>query len=90
MNDQSPGVGHNSQIGGIAADALKQTVDRWERLETERKAIVEDQKDVLKQAGSQGFDVPTIRKILKLRKMEDADRMEAEQLEELYRAVFGL
>jgi len=81
---------NNPQIGGIAADALKQTIDRIERLEEEKKALAADIKDVYSQAKSQGFDTKIIRKIVSLRKIEASEREEAEQLLELYMAAIGM
>ena len=78
------GVGDNSQIGGIAADALKQFVDRVERLNEEKAAIATDIKDVFAQAKSQGFDVKILRKLIALRKQDADEREEQEQLLKLY------
>lgn len=80
----------NSQIGGIAAEALRQFVERIERLEEEKKALAEDIKDVYGQAKSTGFDVKILRKIIGLRKMEDQEREETEQLLDLYKAALGM
>jgi uncharacterized protein (UPF0335 family) len=78
-----------SQIGGIAADALRQFVDRIERLESEKKALAADIKDVYAQAKSQGFDVKIVRKIVALRKKDRAEREEEEAILELYLAAIG-
>ena len=84
-------IGHNSgEIGGIAADALKQFVERIERLEDEKRAISGDQKDVYAQAKSAGFDVKVLRRLISLRKMDSMEREELEQIEELYRAALGM
>ncbi len=80
----------SNQIGGIAADALRQTIDRIERLEEEKKALSADIKDVYAQAKSQGFDPKIIRQIVRLRKVERTEREEAEQLLELYMAAIGM
>jgi len=80
----------NAQIGGIAAEALRQFVERIERLEEEKKALSADIKDVYGQAKSQGFDVKILRKIISLRKMEDQEREEVDQLLELYKAALGM
>lgn len=79
-----------NQIGGIAADALKQAIDRIERLEEEKKALSGDIKDIYAQAKSQGFDPKIIRQIVRLRKVERSEREEAEQLLELYMAAIGM
>ena len=79
-----------NQIGGIAADALRQAIDRIERLEEEKKALAGDIKDVYAQAKSQGFDPKIIRKIISLRKVERSEREEMDQLMELYMAAIGM
>ena len=80
----------SNQIGGIAADALRQIIERVERLEEEKKGLQGDIKDVYSQAKSQGFDVKIIRQIVRLRKIEDHEREEIEQLLELYKAAIGM
>lgn len=85
-DDQSP----SSQIGGIAAEALRQLIERIERLEEEKKALQGDIKDVYTQAKSQGFDTKIIRQIIRLRKLEDQEREEIEQLIDLYKAAIGM
>lgn len=80
----------SNQIGGIAAEALRQFVERIERLEEEKKALSADIKDVYSQCKSQGFDTKIVRKIISLRKMEDQEREEIEQLLDLYKAALGM
>ena len=79
-----------NQIGGIAGEALRQAIERIERLEEEKKSISDDIKDVYAQAKSQGFDPKIIRQIVRLRKLERSEREEAEQLLELYMASLGM
>lgn len=74
----------------IAADQLRLLFERIERLEDERKGISEDIKDVFLEARSSGYDVKTMRRILRLRKMEKHDREEAEALLDTYAAAVGL
>lgn len=80
----------NSQIGGIAAEALRQFIERIERLEEEKATLSADIKDVYAQAKSQGFDTKIIRKIVSLRKMDDHEREEIDQLLDLYKAAIGM
>ncbi|RAU21056.1 DUF2312 domain-containing protein [Paramagnetospirillum kuznetsovii] len=79
----------NSQVGGIAAEALRQFIDRIERLEEEKKALGADIKDVYAQCKSQGFDTKIIRKIVTLRKKDRAEREEEQQILDLYLAAIG-
>ena len=58
----------------VAKDQLKAFVARIERLDEERKTIVEDIKDVYGEAKSFGFDVKILRKVIALRKMDADDR----------------
>ena len=74
-----------TEVGGIAADRLRSLIARIERLEEEKKALSGDIRDVFAEAKSAGFDVKIMRAILKLRKMNAADRDEQEFLLVTYR-----
>ncbi len=76
--------------GTVAADELRLLTERIERLEEEKKAISDDVKDVYGEAKSRGYDTKTIRAIVRLRKMENHVREEAEALLETYKAALGL
>ena len=87
------GVGHNSggsDVGGIAADRLKSFVERIERLEEEKRGLQEDIKEVYAEAKGTGFDTKIIRQIIRLRKMDKADRQEQEAILELYKEALGM
>ena len=74
----------------ISAEQLRLFIERIERLEEEKKGIADDIKDVYAECKSTGFDVKTIRTIVKLRKMEKHHRDEAEMLLDTYKAALGL
>ena len=76
--------------GNVAADELRLLIERIERLEEEKKAIADDVKDVYLEAKSRGYDTKTIRAIVRLRKMENHVRQEAEALLETYKQALGL
>lgn len=78
-----------NQIGGIASDALKQAISRIENLEEEKKALTTDIADIYAQAKSSGFDAKIIRQVIKLRKLSQAERDEAEQLLDIYLSALG-
>ncbi len=80
--------GHNS--GGIAGDRLKSIIERYERLDEEKKALASDQKDIMAEAKSAGFSVPVIRQLIALRKKEPAEVEEQETLLDLYRRAIGM
>ena len=60
----------------FAKDQLKAFVERIERLEEEKKAISDDIRDVYAEAKGNGFDTKIMRKVISIRKMEDAERQE--------------
>jgi uncharacterized protein (UPF0335 family) len=74
----------------VSAEQLRLFIERIERLEEEKKGIADDIKDVYSEAKSTGFDVKTMRTIVRLRKMEKHHRDEADMLLETYRNALGL
>lgn len=74
-----------AEVGGVAADRLRSLIERIERLEEEKKGIQSDIRDIFAEAKSAGFDIKAMRTILKLRKMNAADRDEQEVVVETYR-----
>lgn len=79
-----------TEVGGIAVDRLRSLIERIERLEEEKKAIQNDIRVVFAEAKSAGFDVKIMRAVLKLRKMNAADRDETDFLIETYRKALDL
>jgi len=74
----------------IAGDKLRSFVERLENLEEEKQAVAEQIREVLAEAKGEGFDTKIIRQILKLRKMQEHDRVEQEELLELYKTAIGM
>jgi uncharacterized protein (UPF0335 family) len=79
-----------SDVGGISANQLKTFIERIERLEEEKAAVLEHIRDVLAEAKGTGFDAKIIRKVVKIRKMETQDRREEEELLSLYLSALGM
>ena len=82
------GIGHNSD--NVAADQLRQFIERYERLDEEAKGIADDKKDVLLEAKANGYDTKTMRRILRERKKDAHTRQEEEALYETYAAALGM
>ncbi len=76
--------------GGIAAQRLRSFIERIERLEEEKAALAADVREVYAEAKGDGFDVKTMRQIVRLRKMDSSDRAEQEALLDLYKSALGL
>ena len=79
-----------ADVGGIASERLQSFVERLERLEEEKTALSEDIKEVYSEAKSGGFDIKIMRQIVRLRKMNTADRREQEELLDLYKTALGM
>ena len=74
----------------FAKDQLKAFVERVERLEEEKKAIADDIRDVYAEAKGNGFDVKTLRVVVRLRKQDVNDRKEQEAILETYLHALGM
>ena len=74
----------------FAKDQLKSVVERIERLEEEKAALAEDIREVYSEAKGNGFDTKIIRQVVKLRKLDRADRQEQEAILDLYLAALGM
>lgn len=75
----------SASTGGVAVEKLKSFVERIERLEAEKTELAGDIREVYAEAKGNGFDVKIMRQVIKLRKMEVADRREQDELLEIYR-----
>ena len=80
----------DTEVGGLAVDRLRSLIERIERLEEEQKALSSDIRDIFAEAKGAGFDVKIMRTIIKLRKMNAADRDEQETLLETYRRALDI
>lgn len=77
-------------VAGIASEQLRSFIERIERLEEEKAGLAADIREVFAEAKSQGFDTKIMRQVIKLRKMEDHDRREQEELVDLYLQALGM
>lgn len=76
--------------GVIHAKPLQSFIDRIERLNEEKSALTDDIKEVFAEAKGVGFDVKTMRRIIRLRGMDEQKRREAQELLNTYAAAIGL
>ena len=76
--------------GGIAAERLKSFIERIERLEEEKRALAADIKEVYSEAKGAGFDVKTMRQIIRIRRLDEDDRDEQEALLDTYKRALGM
>ena len=75
--------------GGVAAERLRQFIERVERLEEDKQAIMTDIKEVYAEAKGEGYDTKTLRQVIRIRKMDRHERQEQEALLDLYLSALG-
>ena len=74
----------------IAAGELRQFVEQYETLESEKKDIAEQQKELLAEAKARGYDTKVMKKIIALRARDKDDIAEEEAIHEMYKAALGM
>ncbi|MCA0422732.1 MAG: DUF2312 domain-containing protein [Proteobacteria bacterium] len=77
-------------ISSAAAGQLKAFIERIERLEEEKKNISDDIKDVYAEAKGNGFDTKVLRKIVSIRKQDQNERKEQDEILTLYMQALGM
>jgi len=79
-----------AEVEAIAGDQLRSFIERIERMEEEKAALAADIREIYAEAKARGFDTKIMRQVVKLRKMESADRREQEELLDLYMGALGM
>lgn len=74
----------------VTAAELRQFIERFERLEQEKKDIADQQKEVMAEAKGRGYDVAVLKKIIALRKRDANDIAEEEAVLEMYKEAMGM
>ena len=75
---------------GVSRPKVKSFIERIERLEEEKAGLAEDIKDIYAESKGVGFDTKTMRKVIRLHKMDHEKRREEDELLELYKSAIGL
>lgn len=74
----------------VTADELRQFIERYERLEAEKKDIADQQKEIMAEAKGRGYDTRVIRKVIALRKRDQEDLAEEEAVLQMYKEALGM
>lgn len=74
----------------VTANELRAFVERFERLDAEKKDLAEQQKEVMDEAKGRGYDTKVLRKIVALRKRDKDDIAEEEAVMEMYKEALGM
>jgi uncharacterized protein (UPF0335 family) len=76
--------GHNSN------GQLKAIVERIEAVEADMKDRMEDRKEIYLEAKSQGYDLPALRAIIRLRKQNAEKLAQQEAIQDTYKQALGM
>lgn len=79
----------SAHLDQTTREKLRQTIERIERLEEEKKEVAEQIKDVYSEAKAFGFDTKALRQVVRIRKMDRNDREEQEAVLDTYLAALG-
>jgi uncharacterized protein (UPF0335 family) len=74
----------------LAADELRQFIERFEQLESEKSDITEQQKELMSEAKGRGYDTAVLRKIIALRKRKPDDIAEEQAILDIYLSALGM
>ncbi len=74
----------------VTSGELRAFVERYERLEIEKKDIADHQKEVMAEAKSRGYDTKILRKVIALRKKDPQEISEEEAVLDLYKDALGM
>ncbi|MDP3263244.1 MAG: DUF2312 domain-containing protein [Tabrizicola sp.] len=74
----------------VTADELRQFIERYEQLESEKKDVTEQQKELMAEAKGRGYDTKVMRKVIALRKRKPDEIAEEEAIMEMYKTALGM
>ena len=74
----------------VTADELRQFIERFEQLESEKKDVAEQQKELMAEAKGRGYDTKVMKKVVALRKRKPDDIAEEEAVLEMYKQALGM
>jgi uncharacterized protein (UPF0335 family) len=74
----------------ISGNQLKLFIEKIEKLESEKADLMENIKEVFAESKSSGFDPKIMKEIIKIRKIKNEDRIEQEELLDIYKAAIGM
>ena len=74
----------------VTAEELRQFIERFEQLETEKKDITEQQKELMAEAKGRGYDTHIMKQVIALRKRKPDEIAENEAVLDMYKAALGM
>jgi uncharacterized protein (UPF0335 family) len=74
----------------VTADELRQFIERYEQLESEKKDVTNSQKELMSEAKGRGYDTKVMKKIIAIRKRKADAIAEEEAVLDMYKAALGM
>lgn len=74
----------------VAADELRQLIERAEQLDAEKRDVAEQIKELMAEAKGRGYDTKVMRKIIALRRRKPDDVAEEDAILDLYKTALGM
>ena len=74
----------------VTADELRQFIERYEQLDSEKKDVTEQQKELMAEAKGRGYDTKVMKKIVAIRKRKADAIAEEEAILEMYKSTLGM
>ena len=74
----------------VTSDELRQFIERIERLDSEKKDLMEQQKEIMAEAKGRGYDTKIMRRLIGMRRRDQADVAEEEAILDMYRQALGM
>jgi uncharacterized protein (UPF0335 family) len=90
MKDDADFRKHNQDAYNVTAAALRQFIERFEQLESEKKDVTKQQKELMAEAKGRGYDTKVMKKVIALRKRKPDDIAEEEAVLDMYKAALGM
>lgn len=96
LDDESPAhtsdgqARPNDDTYSIAAGELRQFIEQFEQLESEKKDVAERQKELMAEAKARGYDTKVMKKLIALRKRDKDDIAEEAAILDMYMAALGM
>lgn len=90
MRDDPDFKRHNQAAYDVTADELRQFIERYEQLESEKAEVTDQQKELMSEAKGRGYDTKIMRKVIALRKRKPDDVAEEEAIMAMYLAALGM
>ncbi|WP_426019638.1 DUF2312 domain-containing protein [Brevundimonas sp. DWR2-3-1b1] len=89
MNEAAADTDGQDALTVTAQGRIRTIVERLERLEEDKQAVLADMKEVFAEAKGEGYDVKILRKVIRIRTQDKAKRQEEEAILDLYLSALG-